>query len=106
MLDRIAICLRCGRAFEPENRPGHAACPECGSYLRWGDVLAARASVSRVRCLIPAPATTPLATDPALLEQLRTLYRKQPRHRRKDKDNADTETDGPSRVRHVPVVAP
>ncbi len=84
-LDRIEVCLGCGERFEPENKPGLAACPRCGSYLRWSDQLTHAAVVYGVD--IARSAVEKKETDPALLEQLRNLFRKQQRRdRRKDKE--------------------
>lgn len=84
-LDRIAVCLGCGEHFEPENTPGKAACPRCGSYLRWTDQLihaAVTYGVDVARAVVEKK-----EPDPALFEQLRNLFRKQQRRdRRKDKD--------------------
>lgn len=85
-LARIDVCQSCGRSFEPVEEPGKVACPHCGSYLRWSDTLTAHRDLSRVRCLIPPPMYGPVQRDPALMAQLRNLFRSQQRHRRKDKD--------------------
>lgn len=91
-LDSLEVCQRCNRSFEPSNRPGLAACPHCGSYLRWSELLAGRATVAQLRTLIPPPqvAPSPTESEPAHVEVLRQLYRKQQRlKRRKGKTRDD-----------------